>query len=242
MSPVLIPELAALFTGDFAHYREVLVAATDPRPAFPARELVHPEGLTWLLRRYAPDRPDADLRALVSQWSRSYFLRLTVPTLTANLLLDRELPVALDTLEIVLDPEGLPAAFKIPDAGVRWRTPPDGPFQRFRVLLDDNFAPFIEAMNRQVKVSRTVLWSNAANYIEWLVSAMAGRSVPERRLADGRALIAAEQRPDGRRNPLHEPVRYVAREGMPSPFPAASPVLHPLPVARVGAVRELSAH
>lgn len=214
----MIPALAPLFVGDFAHYRDVLVLKDDPRPSFPARNLVEPDGLAWLLLQYAPSRLEADRRALVSQWSRTYFLRLTVPTVAANLVLNLELPVGLDTMDIVLDDEGLPAAFKIPHDGHVWTSAPEGPFERFGALLDDNFAPFIESMNRQVKVSRKVLWSNAANYFEWLISAMARLPVPEPMLKDGRTLINTDRRPDDSRNPMHAPVRYVERETSPSPL------------------------
>lgn len=214
----MISALAPLFVGDFAHYRDVLVLKDDPRPSFPARTLTQPDGLEWLLRRYAPNLPDADRRALVSQWSRTYFLRLIVPTVAANLVLNLELPVGLDTMEIVLDEEGLAAAFKIPHEGQVWTDTPEGPFERFRSLMDDNFMPFIEAMNKQVKVSRKVLWSNAANYFEWLISAMAHLPVPEPMLKDGRALIDTERRPDGSRNPMYAPVRYVERKTGPSPL------------------------
>ncbi|TBW50001.1 siderophore-iron reductase FhuF [Marinobacter halodurans] len=214
----MISALAPLFVGDFARYRDVLVLRDDPRASFPARDLTDPDGLLWLLEQYEPGLLDVDRRALVSQWSRTYFLKLTVPTVAANLLLNRQLPVGLDTMDIVLDDAGLPAAFRIPHGGEVWRSSPAGPFERFGTLLDDNFSPFIEAMNRHVKVSRTVLWSNAANYFEWLVSAMAQLPVPEPVLKDGRALIDTERRPDGSRNRMHAPVRYLKRECGPSPL------------------------
>ena len=214
----MISALAPLFVGDFAHFRDVLVLKDDPRPSFAAQDLTTPEGLEWLLGQFYPDHPDADRRAKVSQWSRSYFLRLTVPTVAANLVLNRSLPVDLATMDIVLDEEGLPEAFKIPDEGEPWRTPPDGPFDRFSSLLNGNFQPFVEAMHRQVKVSRKVLWNNAANYFEWLISAMAKLPVPEPMLQDGWALIDTARKPDGGRNYMHEPVRYVERESGPSPL------------------------
>ncbi|BES72563.1 siderophore-iron reductase FhuF [Marinobacter nanhaiticus D15-8W] len=214
----MISALAPLFVGDFAHYRDVLVLENDPRPSFPARDLTEPDVVVWLLEQYEHDVSNVDRRALVSQWSRTYFLKLTVPTVAANLVLNRQLPVGLDTMEIVLDDEGLPAAFKIPDEGQVWSKPPAGPFERFGALLDGNFSPFIESMHRQVKVSRKVLWSNAANYFEWLISAMAHLSVPEPMLKDGRALIDTERRTDGSRNPMYAPVRYVERATGPSPL------------------------
>ncbi|MEQ5837048.1 siderophore-iron reductase FhuF [Marinobacter sp. NFXS9] len=213
-----ISALAPLFVGDFSHYREVLVLTDDPRPAIAARSLLTPDGLEQVLARYAPNRPEADRRALTSQWSRAYFLRLIVPTVAASLILNRELPVELARLSVVLDDEGEPAAFKVPHEGSLWSRPPVDPFERFDTLLAGNFAPLIDAMSCHVRVSRKVLWSNAANYFEWLISAMARFRVPEPMLRDGRDLIDSPHRPDGSRNPMFQPVRYVERETGPSPL------------------------
>lgn len=213
-----IPVLAPLFVGNFDHYRNVLVLADDPRPSFPARDLITTDGLERLLETYCRFQPGSDRRALVSQWSRTYFVKLTVPTVAANLVLGRQLPVELETLEVILGDDGLVEAFRLPHDGTPFSAAPDGPFERFRSLITDNFEPLIEGWNGQVKISRNVLWNNAANYFEWLIGAMAGMGLPEAMLADGRELIDRERQPDGRRNPMWSPVRYVEREDGPSPL------------------------
>lgn len=213
-----IAALAPLFTGDFAHYRDVLVLPDDSRPSFPASDLVTAEGLESLLAHYRQFQPGDDRRALVSQWSRSYFLWLTVPTVAANLVLNRELPVALGTLEIVLNDEGLPEAFKIPHEGRAYPSPPRDPFERFSELLQANFMPLIEGLSREVRLSRRVLWNNAANYFEWLIGAMGRLPLADSMLEDGRQLIALKTGPDGKPNPMHGPVRYVERATGTSPL------------------------
>ncbi|MAA64690.1 MAG: siderophore-iron reductase FhuF [Alteromonadaceae bacterium] len=214
----MIAELAPLFTGEFAHYRDIMALPDDPRPAIPATDVVTPDGLEARLMAYAPDCADGDRRALVSQWSRTYFLRLTVPTVAASLVLGWRLPVAFETLQIIIGDDGLPEGFKLPHAGERWNATPDGPFERFSDLLDGNFTPFIEGVVGQVKVSRKVLWSNAGNYFEWLVSMMAKVPLPAAMIEDGQALIETALRPDGSRNPMYQPVRYVERQSGPSPL------------------------
>ncbi|GGY73884.1 siderophore-iron reductase FhuF [Marinobacter zhanjiangensis] len=207
-----IPALAPLFVGDFEYYRNMLVIkGEDRRSGIPVRDLISPEGLAWLLAEYRRFQPGDDDRALLSLWSRYYFVKLTVPVAAANLVLGHELPVSLDRIEVILDENGLPEAFRLPDAGRPFATPPGGPYDRFRELLDHNFEPLIEAWSRQVKVSRRVLWNNAANYFEWLISTMSAGGVPDALLEDGRQLIALEKRPDGRPNPMASPVRYVER-------------------------------
>nr|WP_297398853.1 siderophore-iron reductase FhuF [uncultured Marinobacter sp.] len=213
-----IRALAPLFVGDFESYRDVLVLPDDPREAFPARDLITTEGLARMLEQYRRFQPGDDRRALVSQWSRMYFVKLIVPTVAANLVLGHELPVGLDRLEVILGDEGLPEAFRIPHEGEPFATRPADPFDRFRELLEGNFEPLIEGWSLQVKLSRKVLWNNAANYVEWLVRAMAGLGLPADLLADGEHLIEWKRRPDGSRNPMSSPVRYVERAAGPSPL------------------------
>ena len=207
-----IPALAPLFIGDFEYYRNMLVLqGDDQRPGIPAQDLVSDDGLAWLLAEYRRFQPGEDERALLSLWSRYYFVKLTVPVVAANLVLGRELPVALEHLEVILGEGGVPEAFRLPDEGRPFEQPPADPFDRFRELLERNFEPLIEGWSSRVKVSRRVLWSNAANYFDWLIQTMAAGGVPEGLLADGRQIVEQARRPDGRPNPMANPVRYVER-------------------------------
>lgn len=213
-----IRALAPLFVGDFEYYRDILVLPDDERPAVPVRDLATKEGVEWLLENYRRFQPGDDRRALLSQWSRTYFAKLVIPTITANLVLGRELPVGSGKLEVIMGGDGLPEAFRIPHEGQPFGEAVTGPFERFRELLEGNFEPLVEGWSRQVKLSRRVLWNNAANYVEWLIGALAEMGVPKGMLADGELLIESEFRPDGHRNPLYRPVRYVTREAGPSPL------------------------
>ncbi|MFW5823994.1 MAG: siderophore-iron reductase FhuF [Marinobacter sp.] len=207
-----IPALAPLFVGNFEHYRHMLVLqGQDERKGIPAQELISADGLAWLLSEYRRTQPGDDDRALLSLWSRYYFVKLTVPVVAANLVLGRELPVALDQIEVILGDGAVPEAFRLPDEGQPFGETPADPFERFRVLLDENFEPLIEGWSQQVKVAPRVLWNNAANYFEWLIRTMAAGGVPEKMLADGEKLIELDRRPDGHPNPMANPVRYVER-------------------------------
>ncbi len=207
-----ISALAPLFTGKFEHYCDMLVlAGQDQRPGVPVQDLITADGVQWLLARYRRSRPGDDERALLSLWSRYYFVKLTVPVVAANLILGRELPVGLDQIEVILGDDSLPVAFRLPNDGHVFPTPPANGFERFRALLDENFTPLIEGWCRQVKVSRRVLWSNAANYFEWLIRTLESAKIPQAVLADGQQLIDASHYPSGWPNPMASPVRYVER-------------------------------
>ncbi|MEX0603702.1 MAG: siderophore-iron reductase FhuF [Marinobacter sp.] len=214
----MLTGLKSLLSGDFEQFQQALVLADDPRPSIPMRDCLAPEQLDNLLNLYAGDNRDVDRRALASLWSRTYFLRLAVPSITANLVLDWELPVELDDIEVILTPDGQAEAFRISSEGRALPSSGETVFERFQTLVDDNFSPFIQALSRQIKVSPRVLWNNAGNYVEWLVGALEHHLGPDQVSADGHQLINLQLRPDGSRNPLYQPVRYVERSSGPSPL------------------------
>ncbi|MDF3937100.1 siderophore-iron reductase FhuF [Pseudomonas citronellolis] len=205
----MIPALAPLFFGAFASYRDALVTHADPRPGVPARLLLQGDHLEDLLQRFDPPHRGQDRRALASQWSKWYLVRLIPPVVAAALVLGRRLPLDFERVEVVLDAQGLPQSFKLPGEGEPFATPPDDPFERFAELLDAHLQPFVEQLCAQVKISPKVIWSNAGNYFEWFIGEMARVPLPLALLADGQALLQAERRPDGRRNPLFQPIRYL---------------------------------
>ena len=205
----MIAALAPLYFGEFASYREVLVTRDDPRPSIPARALLEREMLDSVLRRFDPPHADGDRRALASQWSKWYLVRLIPPVVAAALVLGRTLPLAFDDVDVVLDAQGIPQAFKLPGEGGPFAAPPDDPFQRFAHLLEDHLQPFVQLLAAEVRLSPRVLWSNAGNYFEWFIGEMAKLPPLAPMLGHGRELLETERRPDGTRNPLFKPIQYV---------------------------------
>jgi len=208
----MIPALAPLFSEDFAHYRDVLVLESDPRPGLPLRKLLTPETVDSLLTRFGAQYPDSDRRGLASIWSKYYFIKLIPPVVAASLMLDHRLPLQLDDLQLVLDEQGMPAAFKLPDPGRRWPSKPIDAFERFDDLVRGHMGPFIDTLAPLTRLSPKVLWSNAGNYFEWLLGVLA-KAMPRADLGHGYALLDAQLLPDGRRNPLYQPVRYLKVAG-----------------------------
>ncbi|MGO1691582.1 MAG: siderophore-iron reductase FhuF [Marinobacter sp.] len=207
-----IPVLSSLFTGDLKPYGSVLVLqGQDQREGIPATDLVSEEGLRRLLCEYQKSHSGDDQRALISLWSKHYFAKLIVPVAAANLIAGHELPVALDKIEVIMGEGGVPAAFRLPHGGQSFQVTPENPFERFRELMDNNFSPLIDGWCDHIKISRRVLWSNAATYFERLVRSLEAGGVPHQTLADGRQLIELNKRPSGHLNPMANPVRYVER-------------------------------
>lgn len=208
----MIPALAPLFIADFEHYRDVLVLPDDPRVGVPLRTFLTGEYLNDVLTRFASAYPDSDPRGLASIWSKYYFIKLIPPVVAASLILDQRLPLHLDQVQLILNDDGLPAAFKLPHSGQRWTPTPADAFERFDDLLEQHLRPFIDALARHVRLSPKVLWSNAGNYFEWLLGVLAN-AMPHGDLTHGHQLLNAQLLPNERRNPLYQPVRYIKVEG-----------------------------
>ena len=212
----MIPALAPLFIADFEHYRDVLVLPDDPRVGVPLRTFLTSEYLDEVLTRFGSAYPDSDPRGLASIWSKYYFIKLIPPVVAASLILDQRLPLHLDQVQLILNDDGLPAGFKLADSGQRWTPIPANAFERFDELLEHHLRPFIEALARHVRLSPKVLWSNAGNYFEWLLGVLA-TAMPHADLTHFHQLLNAPLLPDGRRNPLYQPVRYLKVEGQDEP-------------------------
>ena len=208
----MIPALAPLFIADFEHYRDVLVLPDDPRVGVPLRTFLTGEYLNDVLTRFGTAYPGSDPRGLASIWSKYYFIKLIPPVVAASLILDQRLPLSLDQVQLILNDDGLPAAFKLPHSGQRWTPTSADAFERFDELLEQHLRPFIDALARHVRLSPKVLWSNAGNYFEWLLGVLAN-AMPHGDLTHGHQLLNAQLLPNERRNPLYQPVRYIKVEG-----------------------------
>lgn len=212
----MIPALAPLFIADFEHYRDVLVLPEDPRVGVPLRTFLTGEYLNEVLTRFGTAYPGSDPRGLASIWSKYYFIKLIPPVVAASLILNQRLPLHLDHVQLILNDDGLPAAFKLADSGQRWTPTAADAFERFDDLLEQHLRPFIDALARHVRLSPKVLWSNAGNYFEWLLGVLAN-AMPHADMSHGHQLLNAQYLSDGRRNPLFQPVRYIKVGGQDEP-------------------------
>ncbi len=201
--------LSPLYIGPLAGLAPPRVAPTPGPDALPARELLDPAYLDALFARFGAQYGHGDRRAVASLWSKWHFSALAAHGLAANLLLERDLPLGLDELHLQQSAEGQTTGLDVRHAG----RPLAGldPHSRFATLLDGHLTPLVEALVASTGASPKVFWSNAGNYFEYFAGAlgdhpMAAPDVGEPALA----LMASRTLPDGRRNPLYRPVRYVA--------------------------------
>lgn len=200
--------LSTLYIGPLEGLTPPRVAPTPGPDALPARTLLEPAYLAELLERFGTRYGHGDRRAVASLWSKWHFSALAAHGLAANLLLERDLPLGLHELHLGQSHEGQTTGLVLHHAGKPLAEL--DPCSRFTTLLDDHLTPLVEALSTVSGASPKVFWSNAGNYLEHFTNAladhpMAGPDVGE----PARALMESRTLPDGRRNPLFRPVRYV---------------------------------
>lgn len=202
----MIASLAPLFSGPLADYEENLQLAGDQQQAIAASQLFQPDYFATFIRDLGARHGTDDFIALTSIWSKWYFCFIA-PAVAANLLLQRELPIALSDVGVALSAAGKPLGLRLHDEGSA--LPPCPPFARFDTLIEQHLQPVIAVMASVSKASPRLFWSNAGNLFEF-----ATRQVEQHRLATfdcaapARTVLESRLRPDGRRNPLFAPVYY----------------------------------
>ncbi len=182
---------------------------TPDTPTVPGVALLDHDELESLIQRFRSGfGADADLRALVSLWSRHYFARLAIPYLVAHLLLEHELPVALDAIRFEIDEAGRAQRFWFPHAGMPLES---GDIDsRFATLLHDHCEPLIASLSAYSGVSTKVFWNNFGNYFDYFANASSQHpAAPADIGAPAFQLMAKRRFPDGRRNPLYQPVTRI---------------------------------
>lgn len=181
--------------------------ATPPADALPAVALLDPGCLDRVLTGFAAQYGAGDRRAVASLWSKWHFSALLAPGLAANLLLERDLPLGLPDLHLGLAPDGHTARLWLAHEG-RPLASLDAA-ERFATLIE-HLAPLIAALADFSGAAPRVFWSNAGNYFEYFARALAEHPMALPGTSD-EALDLLERRhtPDGARNPLYRPVRYL---------------------------------
>jgi len=204
----MTPALSRLYCGPLEHLTPPFIGEVFPRDAIRGEALLDAPVLDALLARFATQYQGDDLKAIASLWSKWHFASVAAPALAANLLLERDLPLALDEMAIITNAEGRTTQLALPHEG-RPLGSLDA-FTRFEQLLQGHVAPLVQTLACVSGASPKVFWSNFGNYFEHFSRAAEQHPMALPGLAD-EALRLVDHRvyPDGRRNPLFMPVRYL---------------------------------
>ncbi len=201
----------SIFQGALEPYADTLVLPGEKTGEISLTDFLAPASLDAALARVGPHFGGTDVRALASLFIIHYVHILMPVTVVAGLLMGRSLPVAYDRVSVVLDEEGLPDHFVLPDEGHTDASP--DPFVRFGPLVFDHLEPVFAAVAARSGLSPRVLWTNAANLFEAILRETEGWGLNPEAVAAAEALVASPRWPDGRRNPFHAPVRYAEGTG-----------------------------
>lgn len=209
----MAPEgLEQVFAGTLGYCAGTLTFEGDEPGFVPASDLLRPDVLHEMLDAFGRLYPDADRRAIASLWSQWYFGTLIVPAAAASLMLYQVLPLRIERVGFRLDSErNHPVGFRLD--GVPDPAPGADAFTLLEDLVWRHLDPLIDEIARAGRVSRRLLWSNAGGYLEWAVRQVERRPGGCAAAAAGDLLLKSKSWPDGRSNPLLEPVRYVWKEG-----------------------------
>ena len=186
--------------------RKLMTWDQAPETAWRAQDLFSRRGMAHLIQRYGAEHQHGDCRAVMSLWSK-YFLALTTYTGVAhNLLADRQLPLALPRLGVVLGEDMLIDALVVEETSsplIDTRAE-----ARFLPLIRDTWGPAITCMAHHSGIAPRALWSNLGQYVDYLVRQL--HALPEARsgAALGERWMTLRELADGQRNPLFQPVRH----------------------------------
>lgn len=203
----LPPVLPQLYVGPLEDLAPARLCNAEPDGVMGAT-LLTPACLDELLTHFGRRYGHGDRRAVASLWSKWHFSYVVAVGLAANLLLDRDLPLALDSLHLIQDQEGQTTGMIMRHAGSPLAMRANS--LRFATLIDGHLTPLIEALANLSGASPKVFWSNAGNYFEYFAHTLADHplALPNAN-ASALALLESKTLSEGRRNPLYRPVRYL---------------------------------
>lgn len=178
----------------------------------PVTALFKRKTMDRLLRQHTASYGEsADCKAAASIWSKHFFSLVSSPTLVANLLLGQGFPLQPDQLRVELGERSQVKRLWLRDGGQPLAS--QALHERFAPLFEGLCAPLVDVLAELSGLSPKVYWSNLGHYVEILGqscsrhSAFLNAGEPLLRFLDTPML------PDGRRNPLYQPVRYLELGG-----------------------------
>lgn len=188
---------------------ERIVSATDdPCPA----SVVHWEGgrgIIQLLDRFLASFPEGvDRRGVGVLWGSRYIARFSSALLGASLVLRHQLPISIEDIQLVISDDGWSVtALRIPHGGALHSK--GDIFELTDLLIRKNYEPIISVVSTWAEVAPRVLWSAAASNIYWAMEPILSLSdLSADQAEDFNLLFSSRLCPDGRRNPMFEPVRW----------------------------------
>lgn len=205
----MIPSLASVFVGPLAHYGDTLTLSFGEPKGVRCSALLEADTIKPMLGCFAERFPEAKQRAVVALWSRWYFSRVLPGYVAAISCLERMLPIVLDETFLITD-AGRPDVLVLSDEG----QPGSGSdvCKSVNRLLRNHLEPLIAALAQHGRLSKVVLWGEAAGFAEWTAESIVAcpHTTDEARLRATQVLTLIDRKhsSDGAENPLYRPRIY----------------------------------
>ncbi|WP_030069864.1 siderophore-iron reductase FhuF [Halomonas alkaliantarctica] len=193
------------YQGPLAHFTPPFIGDVAPSRAIKASRWQSAELLEQDIARHAERYPGGDLRAITSLWSKWHFSAMAIPTLAAHLLLNRDLPVGLDDVQVIVNDHGCTQGLWLPHEGKKFCTLDTN--ERFATLINQHWEPLIERLSAISGAAPRVFWSNAGGYVDYYVNALATHPLVNQGALTATRTLLTSRTLNGQRNPLFEPVR-----------------------------------
>lgn len=198
-----------LFAGPLSFCRGQIRPAGGAATAIPGTALMDRQIFDPIIDAYARGFPGGGRRAVISLWSQYYFSALLIPAMAASLALDCRLPLSLEDIGVILDPQtGQPLAFEMhrrcepcPQADI---------FTRFEAIVHGHLTPLIRAIRQHAGLSQRLLWENTGGYLAWILTET--ESTHPELAAKGWPLVRQPTWPGGGRNPLVDAIGTIDEE------------------------------
>ena len=201
--------LSQIYTGPLEGIPPVTFAGEESGTGELLRvsDLLNPPQMTSMLERFGASYAGGDRRAIASLWSKWHLSNVIAHGMAANLLLNRDLPLALQDTRIKVSPEGYTIGLCLPHEGLVLGSAE--PYQRFKRMLNEHLTPLIVALSKWSGAAPRVFWSNAGNYFEHFAHALRDHPLAnDTTAAPALELLETAVLDDGKRNPLYRPIRY----------------------------------
>lgn len=207
----MIHELSPAFPTGLEHHAHSVSLIDDGQPSVPGRCFLERDTLSAAILRLRPRYPRASVPVLAVLWAKMYGFRIIAASLPPALLLDWQIPIALDETSMALNPEdGCATCLQIPHAGCRASSA--DPFERLSGAIRHHLDPVLEAVSLHMQAPITALRGDAAVNFHYIASEVtrAAASTGRRLDCDVGRLATAKTWPDGKPNTLHAP--FLTRE------------------------------
>lgn len=193
-----------------ASMNELFVLADDTRPAISGLSLRDGSAIHDLLGRFYSTFPcSADRRGVASLWGAMYMSRFIETAVGASLLLNKNLPLSIEQVGFIVGGDGCSVvAMRMPHESAA--SAKCDVFGRLHTFVRFNLDPLIAHVSYWANMSPRVLWGTAGDYFYWRLKDIGSlQGVRIDQLNDWNRILALQLWPDGWRNPLFEPYRWV---------------------------------